>query len=222
MKVLLIATAVFASLAVACQTNADCEGLGFTSPTCDNDKCYDMNCKNNDDSHCPPGTKCLGSVCFPYLAEMGEHCDMHDNCVNNLWCSDNKCAAQKSVGSACKDNEECDGYLRKMEPGLEITAKCQNGSCKLLDGGRSSAEDCADGFSCKPIKDDGSEKICTKGNAVGDKCSGNTQCVDKLMCYNGHCAEGKYKKPGDSCESNSECQYYCGHDKKCSGPPGGV
>ncbi|KAI8869935.1 hypothetical protein GQ42DRAFT_178943 [Ramicandelaber brevisporus] len=221
MKVLFIATALFAALAVACKDKADCNKHGFKSPSCVNGKCYDKKCKNNSSSHCPPAHKCIGTVCFPYLAKKGEHCNAHKNCARNLWCSNKKCAAQKPVGSACKADLECDGYPRPMERLSNIYARCQNGRCKTRFGQCSSANDCADGTPCKSVTDNGSLKLCVRGNAVGDKCKASIDCVGSLACYGGRCAEAKYKKIGEPCEESPECRYTCGPDKKCTGEPKG-
>ncbi|KAI8869932.1 hypothetical protein GQ42DRAFT_169451 [Ramicandelaber brevisporus] len=166
MKVLFIATALFAALAVACKKKAD-------------------------------------------------------YCVRNLWCSNKKCAAQKSLGSECKADEECDGYPRPIEQNSDFLALCQNGRCKTTLGQCSSANDCGNGVPCKSFKDDGSRKRCARGNAVGDRCKVSADCLDNLACYGGRCAEAKYKKIGDKCKDSPECRYGCGHNKKCSGPPKG-
>ncbi|KAI8871882.1 hypothetical protein GQ42DRAFT_88774 [Ramicandelaber brevisporus] len=221
MKVLFVAAALFAALAIACKSKADCNKHGLTTPDCVKGKCYDKTCKNKDSSHCPPHTKCFGKTCFRSPAKKGEHCDEHEDCNYYLWCSQKKCVAQKPVGSACKADIECHGYPSSGDLELPIYARCQNERCKTYHGRCSSKNDCMDDVPCKSITDDGSEKLCTHESAVGDKCKGSVNCFGPLVCHNGRCVEPKYKKIGEPCKGNPDCLYGCGHDKKCLGPPKG-
>ena len=71
--------------------------------------------------------------------------------------------------------------------------------------------------------------VCFKGKCEhegdnGQSCKTYNDCMKgfgvDLSCIQGICVNRNYLPVGAPCTSNTECQYYCGWDHKCSGEPG--
>lgn len=128
------------------------------------------------DFTCSPGTACdsLAQVC---KLEVGQSCQISDDCLNGAYCS---------------------GVCVTAEPGLisgEANAPCPCGPTMdcigLADGSglrlckRLSTQPCTTGDEC--LSSVCSAGRCTSGKPAGQACSRNSECVTGTTCSIGYC-----------------------------------
>ena len=160
-----------------------------------------------DNSHCPPCTRCVNGECIPLDCNGGACDPVQDKCVE---CVDDAQCQAKDPNSCCTGNDCgcCTGF--KLDP---TTGMCvPDDECKSADdcpecqrcvGGECVAMECPDGYICRG---DECISLCDCNNPTcprGESCTpwGNSMCVC-LPC------EG-------ACDDNSDCTglgCYCNKD----------
>jgi hypothetical protein len=148
----------------------------------------DRQCKTG---HCTAPYHGCGVCDLP--TAIGERCAHADECDDDSFCDEGRCAPRKSEGAAC--GEESDACAHGLS--------CSGGTC-VRPGGVGEA--CADQWGCRSY-------ACVRGRCAslgkaGDACgSGDKDCAHGHECKEGICVATRARQPGERCSDEDGCMF---------------
>ena len=178
----------------ACTSSGECRG----GARCEDAACGAQCCLGTCGAPPPePGYE-------PLLAELGDRCETHVDCIDDAYCEiDGRCAAMpEEAGERClfgclPGDLYCDLAELTCRPYAELGAAC--------DPTRQQAPPCNRAWAVC------TSGVCTPRPGLGEPCAGDPDsCIATTRCEHGVCEPRG--EPGDPCESSSECDWLCDDD----------
>lgn len=208
----------------SCQTGSQCDGGSCVDGRCCEaascGACQRCNLPGNE-GRCAAvdaGTVaagCQGYVCSP-VGTCRTSCDDDTECAPGRYCAVSQCAAKKTLGMTCGEDEEC-------LSGNCVSSVCCNSAC---NGPCQTCVATGNEGTCVPLSPGTAVSACAPFVCAGDggchtTCGGGITCAPGANCVSSVCTG--LKGNGGGCDAGTQCtSTFCADGVCCNGACGGA